>query len=161
MRFVIVPIASPDGAIAYHRFVQGGKNLNRDWGIFQLPETRCLEAYLRKEHPDVLLDCHELLPGDYETHAYIEFATGSAKLARCILNEERIDCCQAELGHTASDCPPTLLYRYFSSSCHKPSVMLESALVGDGQIEARTRMHRAATWAAAKYVVQQTRLVRR
>lgn len=160
MCFVIIPIASPDGATAKHRYIQSGKNPNRDWGIFRLPETRCLETYLRKVRPDVLLDCHELLPGDYESHPYIECGRESTKLARRILQEERKDGCPIELGHTATNCPPTLLYRYFSNVYHKPGVMLESALVGDHRLEDRARFHRAAAWGAAQFVVQQAHLAR-
>lgn len=161
MRFVIIPIASPDGAIMNHRFIEGGKNPNRDWGVFQLPETRNLEAFLLKANPDVLLDCHELLPGDYSTQPYVECEEGSTKLAHCVLQEEHKDGCPIEIGRTASDCPPTLLYRYFAHAHHKQALMLESALVGDHHMEARTRMHRAAAWAAAKFVVQQNRSPRR
>ena len=161
MRFAIVPVASPDGAVTGHRFVQGWKNPNRDWGISYLPETCAVETFLRGAHPDVLLDCHELLPGDYESRPYIECGADGEKLAKRVLIEAEKDHCPLVLGHTAVDCPSALLYRYFPRVYHKPAVMLESALVGDHQIERRARLHRAAAWAAAKFVVLQARLERR
>jgi predicted deacylase len=156
VQFVIIPIASPEGALSGRRFVRNGKNLNRDWGTFVLPETRAIDKFLKRVRPDVLLDCHELLRGDYETSPYVECDIAGLALANHIRQRTLNTGGALVVGRPARDCPRTLLYRYFESAYHRPAVMLESALVGDGHADRRANLHFLAAWSAADYVGHNT-----
>lgn len=50
---VVVPMLNPDGVVRGHwRHGTGGKDLNRDWGIFSQPETRLMGDLLAKIDAD-------------------------------------------------------------------------------------------------------------
>ncbi|MFA6665895.1 MAG: M14 family zinc carboxypeptidase, partial [Armatimonadota bacterium] len=71
--FYFVPMVNPDGADAFRRKNANGADLNRDWINLSQPETRCVWAAIDAAAPDVLLDMHELSPGN-RTGDFIESA---------------------------------------------------------------------------------------
>ncbi len=81
LRIVAVPVANPDGAAKYRRANSRGVDLNRDWGRLSQPETRMIEAAVRRERPNAILDLHEL-PAKSSKASYQENfleTTGSSK----------------------------------------------------------------------------------
>ncbi|HEX8570550.1 MAG TPA: M14 family metallocarboxypeptidase [Caulobacteraceae bacterium] len=59
MTVVVVPRANPDGAAAFSRVTAQGFDLNRDHLLATLPESRALQAFMRRLPPDVMVDAHE------------------------------------------------------------------------------------------------------
>ena len=62
-QFLVVPLLNPDGVARGHwRANLGGKDLNRDWGVFSQPETqsvkRWLDALPETISPILMLDFH-------------------------------------------------------------------------------------------------------
>ncbi len=54
----IVPMANPDGADQLSRFTGTSGDMNRDWGVFALPETRALYAAYKQIAPTAVVDMH-------------------------------------------------------------------------------------------------------
>ncbi|MBV9848872.1 MAG: hypothetical protein JO250_04210 [Armatimonadetes bacterium] len=60
----IVPMANPDGAEAFLRHNAHDVDLNRDWLRQTQPETRAWLLAIKRIHPDLMTDQHELYPND-------------------------------------------------------------------------------------------------
>jgi hypothetical protein len=56
---VIVPRANPDGAAAFRRTTANGLDMNRDYILLSLPETRAIETKAAELPPDIIIDAHE------------------------------------------------------------------------------------------------------
>ena len=54
----IIPMVNPDGAEAGTRVNAHRADLNRDWGLFQQPETRAVAAAAKSIHPALVIDAH-------------------------------------------------------------------------------------------------------
>ena len=54
----LIPMVNPDGAGAGTRVNAKGADLNRDWGIFQQPETRAVARAVDLIHPALIVDAH-------------------------------------------------------------------------------------------------------
>jgi hypothetical protein len=54
----LVPMVNPDGAEAGTRPNGAGADLNRDWGVFQQPETRAMARAVRLLRPNLVIDAH-------------------------------------------------------------------------------------------------------
>ena len=54
----VIPMVNPDGAGAGTRRNSAGADLNRDWGVFQQPETRAVAAAVKLIHPALIVDAH-------------------------------------------------------------------------------------------------------
>ena len=60
----IVPMVNPDGAGAGTRVNANGADLNRDWGVFDQPETREVARAAKLIHPALIVDAHNWDGGD-------------------------------------------------------------------------------------------------
>ena len=60
LRIVAVPVANPDGMAHGKRDNANGADLNRDWATRSQTETRVIDAAVRAERPDAVMDLHEL-----------------------------------------------------------------------------------------------------
>ncbi|MEE4316833.1 MAG: M14 family metallopeptidase [Erythrobacter sp.] len=63
VQFLVVPMLNPDGVARGHwRANRGGRDLNRDWGLFTQPETRAVKAWLdalpQGVRPVLMVDFH-------------------------------------------------------------------------------------------------------
>jgi hypothetical protein len=56
---VIVPRANPDGVALFRRTTANGLDMNRDYILLSLPETRAIEAKAAELPPDIIVDAHE------------------------------------------------------------------------------------------------------
>jgi hypothetical protein len=56
--FYIIPMVNPDGAEADTRLNGARADLNRDWGIFNQPETVAVQTAIEKIRPNFILDVH-------------------------------------------------------------------------------------------------------
>ncbi len=54
----VVPMVNPDGAGAGTRVNANGADLNRDWGVFDQPETRAVAAAAKSISPALVVDAH-------------------------------------------------------------------------------------------------------
>ena len=156
VRFFIVPVVNPDGALEDYRYSHEGVNPNRDWGIWRLAETKAVWESLKQIRPAALLDCHELLPGDYKTHPYLEcFAEGEAlakHLASANPKQSKFDALQ--IRGPIRECPPSLLYQHFQRTYKRPAVMVESSMVGKRTFQQRVQLHHTAAWETASWVAR-------
>ena len=156
VRLWIVPLANPDGAVSNSRFCDG-TNANRDWGEWKLPATRAIWRELRARRPAALLDCHELLPGDYKTHPYIEQTGIGAPLSHRLAvaaGRDKSGELLVQVREPARDCPPSLLYIYFQRKLKRPAIMVESSSVQQ-TLGAREQLHQTAIWATAAWAAPQ------
>lgn len=71
--FYIVPMMNPDGADLYQRRNVNGADLNRDWLNLWQPETLSVRRAIDSIGPDVIIDEHELSPGNTKSD-YVETA---------------------------------------------------------------------------------------
>ncbi len=59
MDFLLIPMGNPDGALAGQRHTADGGDINRDYTVTNLVETRHLAAAIRSYDPHLLIDEHE------------------------------------------------------------------------------------------------------
>jgi hypothetical protein len=133
-----IPMVNPDGAEADTRLSGIGADLNRDWGIFQQPETIAVRNAVKLVMPSFILDVHSWDKIDPFQQVCLEGprqAADEPKLLRSVADLQA----RAAYGVTAStgqnvlattygkDADYNLAHRYFFGSDHIASLLFETA----------------------------------
>jgi hypothetical protein len=167
LRLVAVPVANPDGMAGHHRDNANGVDLNRDWGRLSQPETRLIEAAVRRERPNAILDLHEL-PAESSKAAYQENfleTTGTCEALSPTLCRRAQQISTALIGwlrtfgyplHVYYDYPGdsfALCHRYFGLKQQYPTFLCE-AKNGEGRtLPVRAGFHVVAALVVANYIM--------
>ena len=167
----IVPIANPDGADKLSRFTGTSGDMNRDWGVFALPETRALYAAYRQIAPSAVIDMHswdltdpfqansvEASPGSYSSASQPRLASGAIqsgiiKAVRGVTGQE-----VSALSYSP-EADPRLCHRYFAA-LGTPAVLVETAAGPSDsrdEMEGRVQYDLAALSGAVQAVSADTR----
>ena len=118
----LVPMVNPDGAEANTRGNGVGADLNRDWGIFQQPETHAVARAAGLLRPNLVIDAHNW-DGDDEYNADClevprEMATAQGKASHLLQQASVRDL--AASGYSVhptawgADTNPHLAHRWFA-----------------------------------------------
>lgn len=145
--FYIIPVANPDAAQAFKRRAANGKNMNRDWVSYSLPETQAIEKTIKRLQPDVLLDLHELTAGE-PNRPYVEGVSllGKSSVTQSVKTAFHRQGIRVPVRSSR----PTsrggrLLHRHFALKYGRPAFLVESKCPGDprANLDNRTNLHRA------------------
>ena len=165
--FYFVPMVNPDGADAFRRKNANGADLNRDWINLSQPETRCVWAAIDAAAPDVLLDMHELSPGN-RTGDFIESAGALCGATDGVVKETTIlQNLVVGMLHTHDmavrsvrindRAPARLAHRYFPIREGLKTLLLETRQAGARkyQLAYRMELHVIGAMTVAKYLAGQ------
>lgn len=160
--FYIVPMVNPDGADAFTRRNANGADLNRDWLYLSQPETRAVKEMVDIVKPDIILDEHELSPGnnrsDFVETAGISSGTlpqvvaESERLQNLVIGMLRVHNMKVRAAHIEDQCPARLAHRFFPIFEGIPALLFESRQAGARQnrLDYREDLHITATMTVAK-----------
>lgn len=151
----IVPIANPDGANAFVRYTSNGRDMNRDWTRCSLPETRAIMHTVNQHKPEVLLDLHELTPGDHD-NTYVlgipsRCSSGLISYLKDTINILGVSASCRTHEHYHTSC---LLHRRFASLYGRPALLVESKYRGDpaAHLQDRSDFHLLVVLATIEYI---------
>ena len=144
----VVPMANPDGSEAFLRHNAHDADLNRDWLRRTQPETRALYAEIRRLHPDLMTDQHELYPNDTRPDFTEVVSVGSGAsasvIAACEDAQTVVTGAMAAEGvpvvnHAITDTHPArLAHRFYAINLGIPTVLFETnRLTGSGRTVAK------------------------
>ena len=165
--FYIVPMMNPDGADLYQRRNANGADLNRDWLNLWQPETLCVRKAIDSISPDVIIDEHELSPGNNrsdfletagpESGASPEVAAESEKMLNLVMGMLRTHDMTVRSYQIEDQHPARLAHRYFPIHGNTNTLLLESRQAGARQYQLKYRMnlHIIGTMTIAKYLAGQ------
>lgn len=172
--FFIVPMMNPDGAERNTRRNSNGVDLNRDWMDLSQPETRCVRRAIDAVEPDIIIDAHELSPGNKRSDfvetvglasgAGREVVSACLKLQEMILGVLRIHDIHALSYRIEDRNPACLAHRYFPVHGNTASILLETRQSGirQYQLEYRKSLHITSVMTVAKCLAgQEDRLLER
>lgn len=158
----IIPMVNPDGADAMTRENGVGADLNRDWGVFQQPETSEVYSAFCAIRPQALLDMHSWDEGDpfrgYCLEAPRADTPADPMIAQAARDLQQRGT-QALLHDTGqviaptsygADAEPTLCHRFFVERTNTVALLFETQPDNGGQPFARrVEVAKAAiTWLA-------------
>lgn len=165
--FYIVPMMNPDGADLYQRRNANGADLNRDWLNLWQPETLCVRKTIDSISPEVIIDEHELSPGNNrsdfletagpESGASPEVAAESEKMLNLVIGMLRTHDMTVRSYQIEDQHPARLAHRYFPIHGNTNTLLLESRQAGarQYQLKYRTNLHIIGTMTIAKYLAGQ------
>jgi predicted deacylase len=132
----VVPMANPDGAEAFLRHNAHDVDPNRDWIKQSQPETRAWVQAIKRIHPDLMTDQHELYPDDTRPDFTETVGAGSGAALEVIatgLDDQRViqGAMLAEgfptVAHHINDRhPPRLAHRYCAIALGIPTLLFET-----------------------------------
>jgi len=157
VRFILIPMVNPDGAVLNRRANARGVDLNRDWETLSQPETRAVENLVRAWLPHVLVDMHEVPPGNRYPEPFIEclrenhFTTYSyVREVRAeqavVLQTLRLNGFKAADYSASDNLDESLSHRHFGLKYGIRSFLFESKRYADarGFLQERMRFHLTA-----------------
>ncbi len=162
--FFIVPMTNPDGAERSTRRNARGADLNRDWLTLSQPEIKAVRAAIDRFDPEVVIDEHELSPGNRGTDylqcagplcgAPQEVAKESIHIQGLIvgmLNTHDMEVSSYQI-HDSS--PARLAHRYFPIHADTKTFLFETRQAGarSDQLDYRINLHIIGTMTIAKYL---------
>jgi len=165
--FYIVPMMNPDGADLYQRRNANGADLNRDWLNLWQPETLCVRKAIDSISPDVIIDEHELSPGNNrsdfletagpDSGASPEVAAKSEKMLNLVIGMLRTHDMTVKSYQIEDQHPARLAHRYFPIHGGTNTLLFESRQAGARQYQLKYRMnlHIIGTMTIAKYLAGQ------
>ncbi|MHB0912010.1 MAG: M14 family zinc carboxypeptidase [Armatimonadota bacterium] len=159
----IVPMTNPDGADKYKRRNAHNVDLNRDWLKLSQPETRAVRAAIDAVRPDVILDEHELSPGN-NGRDFIETAGESSGAPTDVAQESvylqwlvagmlGTHDIGVKLYRIDDHNPARLAHRYFPVVGGVKTLLFESRQAGrQYYLKYRMSLHTVGTMTVAKYL---------
>jgi len=162
--FLVVPMMNPDGADRCVRRNANGADLNRDWLGLQQPETRYVCAAIDAAAPDVIIDAHELSPGNRRSDfvatagpAYgvsPEVALESGRMQRLVIGMLRTHDMEVRSYQVEDQHPARLAHRYFPVYGNTTTFLFETRQAGlrQYQLQYRMKLHIVGTMTVAKYL---------
>lgn len=160
----IVPMVNPDGADAFTRRNANRADLNRDWLKLLQPETNAVRAAIDEVNPDVILDEHELSPGNMHND-YVETSGPSCGAPEDIVQQSQylqnmvigmlaVHSMPVTCYKITDQCPARLAHRYFAIYGHKICILLETRQSGarNHHLDYRMNYHIIGTMTVAKYL---------
>jgi hypothetical protein len=167
LRIIAVPVANPDGMANGRRANSRGVDLNRDWSSLSQVETRLIDAAVRRERPDAVMDLHEL-PASSAKESYQENflqTTGTSK-ALCPQLCRRTKEISAAMGswlrgygydlRVYYDYPGEnhdLAHRHFGLGRQYPTFLCEAKNGAGRTLRVRTGFHLVAALVVANYIM--------
>jgi len=165
--FFIVPMMNPDGAERNSRRNSNGVDLNRDWLDLRQPETRCVRRAIDAVEPDIIVDAHELSPGNNRSDfvetvgaasgAGDEVVSACFRLQELIVGILRTHDIYAMSYRIEDRNPARLAHRYFPIHGNTASILLETRQSGirQYQLEYRKSLHITGVMTVAKFLAGQ------
>ena len=162
--FFIVPMMNPDGADAYKRRNANSADLNRDWLTLGQPETRCVRAAIDAVAPDVLVDQHELGPGNNRSDfvetagtasgASAEVVSESLQLQHLVIGMLRTHDIGVVSYQIDDKHPARLAHRYFPIHGSTKTLLFETRQSGARRyrLQYRMKLHIVGAMTIAKYL---------
>ena len=162
--FFVVPMVNPDGADRYRRRNTNGADLNRNWLALDQPETRCVRAAIDAVAPDVLVDQHELGPGNNRSDfvetagtasgASPEVVAESLQMQDLVIGMLRTHDMEVVSYRIDDSHPARLAHRYFPVHGSTKAFLFETRQSGARQyrLQYRMRLHTVGTMTIAKYL---------
>jgi len=169
----VVPMMNPDGADLNQRRNANGADLNRDWLNLWQPETLCVRKAIDSISPDVILDQHELSPGNTKSDfvetagpscgASPDLAAESETMMSLVIGMLRTHDMEVKSYQIADDHPARLAHRYFPIHGETKTLLFESRQAGTRQYQLTYRMnlHIVGTMTIVKYLAGQSDDLRR
>ena len=166
--FYIVPMMNPDGADGFQRRNANGADLNRDWLNLWQPETLSVRRAIDSISPDVILDEHELSPGNRksdfvetagpESGASPEVADESQTMMNLVIGMLRTHDMEVKSYQIEDQHPARLAHRYFPIHGNTKTLLFETRQAGARKYQLRYRMnlHIIGTMTIAKYLAGQS-----
>jgi hypothetical protein len=165
--FYFIPMVNPDGADAFRRRNANGADLNRDWLKLSQPETMCVWAAVDAVAPDVLIDMHELSPGN-RTGDFIESAGAlcgasgdvvqeTTTLQNLVVGMLRTHDMTVRSVRINDHAPARLAHRYFPIREGRKTLLFETRQAGARkyQLSYRMELHVIGALTVAKYLAGQ------
>ncbi|MGB9587188.1 MAG: M14 family zinc carboxypeptidase, partial [Armatimonadota bacterium] len=165
--FFIIPMMNPDGAERNTRRNSRGIDLNRDWLGLSQPETRCVRRAIDAVEPHIILDAHELSPGnnrgDFVETVGLASGAGDEVVSVCLRLQElimdmlRIHDIHASSYRIEDRNPARLAHRYFPIHRNTASILLETRQSGirQYQLDYRKSLHITSVMTVAKFLAGQ------
>ena len=136
----MVPIANPDGTVAFSRRTADGGNINRDWESRRLPETKAISRVISEINPDALIDLHEQTPGCpagmYVAGGPADRAVGVLSAVSDALKAKGLRVPVRKEGKSGST---RLLHHHFAKAYGRPALIVESKYVRKAEADLNTR----------------------
>lgn len=165
--FFIVPMVNPDGAEAYERRNANNADLNRDWLELKQPETKALCGAIDSLVPDVVIDAHELSPGNRSSDfvetvglsggVSPEVAEESEKIQNLVAGILRTQDMLVQSYKIEDRNPARLAHRFLPVHNGTKTILFETRQAGSRQyqLQYRMRLHMVGTMAVARYLAGQ------
>jgi len=162
--FFVVPMVNPDGADRYQRRNTNGADLNRNWLALDQPETRCVRAAIDAVAPDVLIDQHELSPGNNRSDfvetagtasgASAEVVSESLQLQHLVIGMLRTHDIGVVSYQIDDKHPARLAHRYFPIHGSTKTLLFETRQSGARRyrLQYRMKLHIVGAMTIAKYL---------
>ena len=156
---LVIPQANPDGAAARTRTTAARADLNRDWPRRSLRETQAIGRALDAFGPDLVVDCHELLPGDKRQRPYVEVACSdeaerkplgreAERLRREVATTLAARGCPIETFRRFGEMGPSL-HAYYGVTRATLAMLVESAPQPPGW---RVELHHKVLWTMLGFI---------
>ena len=155
----IIPVSNPDGSASFQRTTANGRNLNRDWDSYSLPESQAALSVMRRVRPDALIDLHEQTLIDREG-AYVVGtpASKAARLLSAVRAAFRKHGIHIPVRSQGLSSGSSLLHQCFAAEFGRPGFLVESKYTRDpkANLQHRSFMHLVTVMAVVKALAAET-----
>jgi len=159
LALLVFPLANPDGRARGTRETARQGDMNRDWEARKLPETAAIGRAIDAFGPDLVIDCHQLIPGDKYQDPLVEVAcsdqTELTRMGRQAVGLEQ----HLERRLKAEELKPRVFFRwtkpgmclhaYYGVNNTTPGILIESAPNPPGW---QVNLHPKVLWTIVGYL---------